>query len=593
MTVGAPTPALTTAQRRVTERIENPFLTSAEQAAAATQGDDFFLTACPGAGKTRTVGLRLAHRAAFHPEMSVAALSHTNTAVEAIRAAAGELVLLPDHYFVDTLHSFLLRYVIYPFGHVYMGCDEVPRVAGDIRDWPDDIGTRGPKSIPALRTHPADFHITENGQLRYTVPVEWRTLVTAEALVAELHDWVVEQKNAHWQRGLLSFSDVLWVAAQVLETTELAAPVAARFDELIIDEVQDAAALQLRCVELLRTQEARPRLVVVGDLCQAVYEWSGATPAGVRAFVRGQQLADRSLTGNYRSSQVICATTHRFSTRATPDRAVGHSASDTLVPELWRWRTNAPTDVVERFRERLKQLGVPESDAAILAWSNGLVRRLNGLKGQQANVGSWLLRVVGAAAAERDQRSGPTNDTFRSLDRAVSFIAYGAGRPRGLDAAQRDAIRTASADLLHQLPRVEGGLRDWNLTARDLLRAAATTLVSAPAKNVNNTMQDAAGLRGVDAHGYLATPPRPLARTIHDAKGESIAAVLVIARDDDAVLWSDRAWTQTPPAETDESARVAYVAFTRAEHFLALAIPKATGPAVLGRYLAAGFSDRG
>jgi len=98
--VSTETPAapLTAAQRRVLERVDDPCLTSREQADAVKNGGNCFLTACPGAGKTRTVGLRLVYHAAFHPDDSVAAVSHTNTAIDAIHDAARELTAIPDHY---------------------------------------------------------------------------------------------------------------------------------------------------------------------------------------------------------------------------------------------------------------------------------------------------------------------------------------------------------------------------------------------------------------------------------------------------------------------------------------------------------------
>ena len=71
----------------------------------------------------------------------------------------------------------------------------------------------------------------------------------------------------------------------------------------------------------------------------------------------------------------------------------------------------------------------PEQRAAVLAWTNTLVDRLNGHKGSGQPLGSWLLRALGRAAVERDARMGPTGDTFRRLDRAVAFVAFGSGRP--------------------------------------------------------------------------------------------------------------------------------------------------------------------
>jgi DNA helicase-2/ATP-dependent DNA helicase PcrA len=104
-------------------------------------------------------------------------------------------------------------------------------------------------------------------------------------------------------------------------------------------------------------------------------------------------------------------------------------------------------------------------------------------------------------------------------------------------------------------------------------------------------MTDATTLAGVDARQALAPPPAALARTIHDAKGENLRAVLVVARDEDAVLWANSAWTDAPPQETTEGTRVAYVAFTRAERLLVLAIPRGTPDSVAAKFRAIGFTD--
>lgn len=458
MSTVTPAPPLTAAQRRVLKHVDNPFIITREQAAAIKHDGDCFLSACPGAGKTRTVGLRLAYHAAFHPDISVAAASHTNTAIEAIQTAARELTPLPAHYWVGTLHAFLLRYVVYPFGHLYMGCTEVPQVAGEERDWPDDIpDVAAHQDYPGCRVKAWKFDVHPGSRFSYQRPADWPPALTEDLIVAERAEWAKGMKRDYWKRGLLSFSDVLWVAYRVLERhPPLAKALAARFDELIVDEVQDTGELQLKCIELLRTQTTRPRLVIVGDLCQAVYEWSGATPAGLRRFAADQHLDELRLTANFRSSKLICNVTHRFSTRATPDRAKGASADAVEQPELWRWKRAQEPQLVERFRSRLAELGIPEEKSAVLAWTNALVDRLNGRQGSDWPPGSWLLHVLGTAAVERDDRAGPTGDTFRALDRAVAYIAFGAGRPANLTREQWEDIRTASAQLLDDPPQGRG-----------------------------------------------------------------------------------------------------------------------------------------
>src|SRR5664280_334762 len=96
---------------------EPGFLTQ-HQLRAVTAERDVFLTACPGSGKTRAGGVRVARLDS--DGRRVAACSYTNVGVEQIRRiVSGDLgrVLAPQH-FIGTLHAFLLRYVVYPFGHL-------------------------------------------------------------------------------------------------------------------------------------------------------------------------------------------------------------------------------------------------------------------------------------------------------------------------------------------------------------------------------------------------------------------------------------------------------------------------------------------
>ncbi len=68
-------------------------------------------------------------------------------------------------------------------------------------------------------------------------------------------------------------------------------------------------------------------------------------------------------------------------------------------------------------------------------------------------------------------------------------------------------------------------------------------------------------------------------------------AVLVVAREEDAVLWANSAWVEAPPDETTETTRVAYVALTRAERVLARDIPDSTANSVVDKFRAIGFTN--
>lgn len=146
--------------------IEDQSWISEEQREAILADGNFILLACPGSGKTRTVGLRAARLGLANPPLSVAATSYTNVAVDEIRNSAREAGLIPaEPHFVGTLHSFLLRFVFYPFGHLVMGCSNVPVL---IPDWQehsvpvdDDVWLGDSKTWAKVW----DFHIRADGSM--------------------------------------------------------------------------------------------------------------------------------------------------------------------------------------------------------------------------------------------------------------------------------------------------------------------------------------------------------------------------------------------------------------------------------------------
>lgn len=565
--------ALTLTQRRVLAALDDRGRVSSGQADFARATGSIFLRACPGSGKTRSVGLRLAYLAAFHPGASVAAVTHTNTAVGAMRQAAGALVTLPDHYYIDTLHSFLLRYVVRPFGHLYMRCTRPPEVVADERDWSSErVPTSYVEEWTRLRIKPWSFDADAQRQLSYRVPTTWPRALTSTLIVEHLGTWAKAAKQNYWARGLLSYSDVLYVAMRVLELFEdVRRAVAARFDELIVDEVQDTNDVQLKCIRLLRGVDRRPNLVFVGDLDQSLYEWARAFPQDVLLAASREGLADRRLTDNYRSSQLICNLTHRFSSRATPDRALGPHRAVPVQPEFW---AEDASPAAARFRERVAELGISQHDCAVLARINPLVDRLNGSSARSPC--NWLLTVLGRAAAARDQ-GRIDSVVLESVCRVVATITHGSGRYRALAADERLEVEQAAAHLLAALPSVGGTLATYNRLVRDCVDQATRALLldgRTCARNVRSLLRSSARLETHNAVDVFKPPTTRVARTVHDAKGASIHAVLVVARPEDLDAWLSEVHESPRPAVMSDETRVAYVAFSRAERLLVLAAPR-------------------
>jgi hypothetical protein len=181
--------ALVPPRERMQALLDDPARVSDEQRAVVLAEGDAFALACPGSGKTRVVGLRVAWASVDGSGRRVAATSYTNVAVEEIRRAAAEagVALGPEH-FVGTLHSFLLRYVIYPFGHLEMDCETTPRIVMDTRRGAVDVDEVRVRPAPqAYRSGTSTFVPTAHSQSTSRKRSPWmRKRCCAAALRAQL-----------------------------------------------------------------------------------------------------------------------------------------------------------------------------------------------------------------------------------------------------------------------------------------------------------------------------------------------------------------------------------------------------------------------
>jgi ATP-dependent helicase/nuclease subunit A len=132
------------------------------------------------------------------------------------------------------------------------------------------------------------------------------------ALAALLAQWLGELERARTARGLVTFQDLLARAARLLsDAPEIAAAVAGRIDQLLVDEFQDTDDVQcelLRALVLARPAAARPGLFLVGDPKQSIYGWRGADLSAYARF-RDDCLAaggaEGVLLANFRSSAAV------------------------------------------------------------------------------------------------------------------------------------------------------------------------------------------------------------------------------------------------------------------------------------------------
>jgi DNA helicase II / ATP-dependent DNA helicase PcrA len=562
-----------------------PDLTPAQQLVVDHDGD-LFLLACPGSGKTRAAAARVARLAG---ERRLAVCSYTNVGADRIAKVLREdfdTVLGPEH-FLGTIHTFLLRYVLYPFASL-ISCKERPHVREV--DWPTvAVGGNHKKriSVDAFRCAP-DGSLVVKRKPPYIAESD-------EELIAIVGAQIRAQKRSYLERGILSFDDAIWVALKILRGhPDIARAVAGRFDELLLDEAQDTSELQLASIGALRATGALKSLVLVGDLEQSIFSFQGASADGCRRLAEECNLKVLELTQNHRSSQRICDVAAHFCERNEPDEAVGPDADCEIPPQVVLYPADDPSAAIVIYRERLEEHGIDPSGAAVLARGNTLVDELNG-RSSSIDV---LDRPLALGRACASLRQGTLlRRQVKEVERLLAFCAWDTESLEMLEPGQLEAMRPLAFGLLQDLPPLDGDLRTWIQTAARLLGEAAATLNPDPAHPGGLVLRSAAAQEGHNAAEVFVRSPRELAaQTVHDLKGEDREAVMVVLDRPrstkftaQATLWESAMSGAEVDAREAEEKRIAFVALTRAQRYCVVALPDDTH----GRAAAAAFGERG
>ncbi|MFT3728727.1 MAG: ATP-dependent helicase [Terricaulis sp.] len=125
---------------------------------------------------------------------------------------------------------------------------------------------------------------------------------TWEAELKALFAKYVEMKQA---QNVLDYDDLLLYWADLMEQSDLAAEVAARFDHVLVDEYQDTNKLQARI--LMRMKPDGKGVTVVGDDAQSIYSFRAANVRNILDFPAAYTPEARVVTleQNYRSTRAI------------------------------------------------------------------------------------------------------------------------------------------------------------------------------------------------------------------------------------------------------------------------------------------------
>jgi DNA helicase-2/ATP-dependent DNA helicase PcrA len=417
--------------------------------------------------------------------------------------------------------------------------------------------------------------------------------------------------GAKLQQRLVDYDDLLDAWRLALQHEPVAGRLRARFDHVLVDEVQDLNPLQWHIVEALRPGGAG--LTAVGDDAQAIYGFRGAAVTGMLGFPARCTPPARvlMLTRNHRSTPeivaagnaVIAQATERFAKTLTSPRTPGARPTLHLVADeaaeargvaravlearegglalrrqavLFRTATHSQALELELLRRRVPYVkfgGLRFLEAAhvkdvlaVLRWADNPAAAL------AAQRVARLVPGIGPAALQRFAAAGHDLARFEPPRPAVSAwkaLCELMQALRGPQAHWPDDLARVIAWYEPHLQRLHADATSRSIELQQLAASAARQRDRL--SFVTELLLEPPSAHGAEAGAPLLDDDWLTLSTLHSAKGQEWSAVHVL-RVVDGAIPSDLATGRAD--EIEEERRLLYVGMSRARDTLALWAPQ-------------------
>lgn len=561
-----------------------------EQSKFVQHDGDAFLIACPGAGKTKAITFRIDRLLKNAPaRRGVAVLSFTNSAVEEIKNRCLSIGVERANYspsVISTFDFFLNKFLFFPL--FVGGCEVKPNIVDSWKSYDIEVRLSGSFSFKGEGISLDIFNdlggiddidkIRNVGLRQHFVKNRKRYENAARQRVRGLNN-----------KGYFSVSQVRSRVINLLNDDvsrhEITTLLKSRFIELIVDEAQDCNETDIQIINLLK--EAGVTISVVCDPNQAIYSFRAGSNSSVpiRRFFRSQSESSIfRLTGNFRSSDVICRAASLQKCGEKPDIAVGPNASIGIPVYLISYGGRSVTEEVGRkFKDIVVQHDINPNECPILSHRRDDAHRAVGY--QVNSSGTSKLGVLAQATKAYHSDLSSRQSLMKAIGN-VEHLVFEYSTGMTLDQLDLQTVLHDEEDAKQELRRQavyildnlnpscdqqESDLEDWIETARSLFTAlpkhadskkSVKQYLRKPPKDDWATVLQSGGSLGLSAS------------TIHEAKGREFEGVCVVLRPD----WGGNDYTTDlidsfgTNAES-EARRVLFVGSTRSKKLLAYAIP--------------------
>ncbi len=549
------------------------FVPTKEQARVITFDDSAFVSACPGAGKTRVLVERARHLLTSGTwKRGIAFLSFTEVAVSELEARLRKerLLLLPTMpSFIGTFDSFLWRFLVAPFG--------IPNSTARPRLIPD-LELRDVVPYPNARAIPLKCFDRATGE---SVPKQLAEI--GLKVVSNRYVKCAKEMRARFQaRGELDYEDARLIALRRLKSLRGESPLGmalrARFGELIVDEAQDCNPSDLEIIQWFRALGMPVK--VICDPNQSIYGFRGGVSIELLEFANTFPVEQRLfMTGNFRSSSNIVSAVSRLKpleANRPVDEALGQYRAESTPVYLLSYKGHSvPPTVGGYFNLLVSQLGEAPKDCPVIASTRLSACRALGLPvdNQSGQLACRLAAAVGNLHSSfefggRQEALVDMHKVVLTIEGALTSKTY----RQHMD-SHGDKHRSWRPEMLRlgQQLRYDqetfGSIDKWLEEARRLLEPR---LPDGTTRSIRQVLKSNAGLGEalceLPKHGHSA-------RTVHSVKGAEFPAVCLVisvAKAKQILEYLELG----APSKAAEELRKVYVGASRAQRLLAIAIPK-------------------
>lgn len=541
------------------------------------------VVACAGSGKTKTAVSRLAkiRKEQDQSRSHVALLSFSNVAVDTFKQSYTESTfhdfggLASSRLTIDTFDGFITSHILRPHAHRSMRCSRVPFLLSGTEPFLNSdkykywysptpgnnrpvVGTSIDKICVGLAGNEFEFSYRQNNTLHLTN----NGMKVTKAL----------GKIGAYTHELGKF----WVLYTLLDQPEILRVLVKRYPFIIVDEAQDIGQLHQSILELLI--QAGAKVSLIGDPNQAIYEFAGATGEFINLHNLVPTNLSFSLDTNYRSIPPILNVANSLAGRN--DVANRSQVKDVYGAYYSVYDPKNQRKLVDVFVNTVRSTGLSVNNSAVLYRGNSGIDKLQNVP---KNLGSGIVKLLAQASLERDAN----NNYQKSFQLAVrAIVGLLKNTPDNLlimlgNADSYPEIKSLRKDIWMFVRSNKDGLpasslkatSEWHAQLKPrvikLLKKVEQDYGYSQVENIGNKLAKTKLLdmpllpsQGLNSNQYL--PIR--VDTIHQAKGESLDAVLYMA--------------QKPHIEAmlngvdTEVGRIGYVAVTRAKDLFVLGVPK-------------------